>query len=101
MDEFTRYLQEWAKENIPLGRPDAGDAEVKAAAIAAQADDFILELPQGYDTIVGDRGARLSGGQKQRITIARAILQNNPIVILDEATAFTDSENEALIHIIG
>ncbi len=94
----TFLLYDTIKENIRLGRPNATDAEVEAAAKAARAHDFILELPQGYDTIAGDRGTRLSGGQRQRITIARAILQDNPIVILDEATAFTDSENEALIQ---
>ena len=94
----TFLLYDTIKENIRLGRPTATDTEVEAAAKAAQAHDFILELPQGYDTIAGDRGTRLSGGQRQRITIARAILQDNPIVILDEATAFTDPENEALIQ---
>ena len=94
----TFLLYDTIKENIRLGRPNATDTEVEAAAKAAQAHDFILELPQGYDTIAGDRGTRLSGGQRQRITIARAILQDNPIVILDEATAFTDPENEALIQ---
>ena len=94
----TFLLYDTIKENIRLGRPNATDAEVEAAAKAARAHDFILELPQGYDTIAGDRGTRLSGGQRQRITIARAILQDNPIVILDEATAFTDPENEALIQ---
>lgn len=83
--------------NIKLGRPDADMAQVEAAAQAAQAHAFIQELPEGYATIVGERGARLSGGQRQRITLARAILQNNPIVVLDEATAFADPENEAMI----
>ena len=92
-------LQETIRENIRLGRPDATDAEVEAAARAAQAHDFIVnELPDGYDTKAGDRGTRLSGGQRQRITIARAILQDSPIVVLDEATAFSDPENEAKIH---
>ncbi|MEM7331402.1 MAG: ABC transporter ATP-binding protein, partial [Chloroflexota bacterium] len=87
------------RENIRLGKPDATDVEVEAAALAAQAHDFIIsELPNGYDTKAGDRGTRLSGGQRQRITIARAILQNSPIVVLDEATAFADPENEAKIH---
>ena len=87
------------RENIRLGKPGATDDEVKAAAISAQANDFIVnELPLGYDTKAGDRGTRLSGGQRQRITIARAILQDNPIVVLDEATAFADPENEARIH---
>lgn len=94
----TFLLYDTIAANIRLGRSDATDAEVEAAAKAAQAHDFILQLPQGYDTIAGERGTRLSGGQKQRITIARAILQDNPIVILDEATAFADPENEALIQ---
>ncbi|MEM9775579.1 MAG: ABC transporter ATP-binding protein [Chloroflexota bacterium] len=86
-------------ENIRLGRPEATKEEVYAAAKAAQAHEFIIdELPNGYQTKAGERGTRLSGGQRQRITIARAILQNNPIVVLDEATAFADPENEAKIH---
>jgi ATP-binding cassette subfamily B protein IrtA len=86
-------------ENIRLARPDAADDEVRAAAEAAAAHDFIVrELPDGYDTQVGERGARLSGGQRQRITIARAILSHAPIVVLDEATAFTDPETEAAIQ---
>ena len=87
------------RENIRLGRPDATDEEVMEAAKAAQAHEFIInELPDGYETRAGDRGTRLSGGQRQRITIARAILQNAPIVVMDEATAFADPENEARIH---
>ncbi|MEM8535402.1 MAG: ABC transporter ATP-binding protein [Chloroflexota bacterium] len=93
----TFLFHDTIANNIKLGRPDATDAEVEAAAHTAQAHDFIQELPLGYDTIAGERGTRLSGGQRQRITIARAILQNNPIVVLDEATAFADPENEALI----
>ena len=84
-------------DNIRLGTPDASDAEVEAAARAAQCHDFIMTLPEGYQTTVGERGATLSGGERQRITIARAILQNRPILILDEATAFADAENEALL----
>ena len=84
-------------DNIRFGTPNASDAEVEAAARAAQCHDFIAALPQGYQTPVGERGATLSGGERQRITIARAILQNRPILILDEATAFADAENEALL----
>jgi ATP-binding cassette, subfamily B, bacterial IrtA/YbtP len=94
----TFLLDDTIQANIRLGRTHATDAEVEAAAKAAQAHDFIVALPQGYDTIVGERGTRLSGGEKQRITIARAILQDNPMIILDEATAFADAENEALIQ---
>ena len=81
-------------ENIRLGNPNATDEEVKAAARAAQCEGFISKLPQGYDTPAGEAGRRLSGGEKQRIAIARMMLKNAPIVILDEATAFTDPENE-------
>lgn len=86
------------KENIRLGRPNASDDEVVAAARAAQCEDFILKLPLGYDTPAGEAGKRLSGGEKQRIAIARMILKDAPIVILDEATAFTDPENEEKIQ---
>ena len=85
-------------ENIRLGNPKATDEEVKEAARAAQCEEFILKLPQGYDTLAGEAGKRLSGGEKQRIAIARMILKNAPIVILDEATAFTDPENEDKIQ---
>ena len=81
-------------ENIRLGDPNATDAEVKAAARAAQCEEFIEKLPQGYDTPAGGAGKRLSGGEKQRIAIARMMLKNAPIIILDEATAFTDPENK-------
>ena len=81
-------------ENIRLGNPAASDDEVRAAARAAQCEEFIEKLPQGYDTPAGEAGKRLSGGEKQRIAIARMMLKNAPIVILDEATAFTDPENE-------
>ncbi len=85
-------------ENIRLGNPDATDEEVKAAARAAQCEEFINKLPQGYDTPAGEAGKRLSGGEKQRIAIARMMLKNAPVVILDEATAFTDPENESKIQ---
>ena len=86
------------KENIRLGNPNATDEEVYAAAKAACCDEFIVRLDKGYDTPAGDAGKRLSGGEKQRISIARAILKNAPIVILDEATAFTDPQNEDKIQ---
>lgn len=85
-------------ENIRLGNPKATDEEVKAAARAAQCEEFIQKLPNGYDTPAGEAGKRLSGGEKQRIAIARMMLKNAPIVILDEATAFTDPENEDKIQ---
>ena len=84
-------------DNIRLGCPDAPMDDVIAAARAAQAHDFISALPRGYETHAGERGTFLSGGQRQRITIARAILQNRPILVLDEATAFADPENEAAL----
>jgi ATP-binding cassette subfamily B protein len=83
--------------NIRLGMPGATMDEIIAAASAAQAHDFIMARPQGYDTPAGERGVFLSGGQRQRVTIARAILQNRPILVLDEATAFADPENEAAL----
>ncbi|MCM1087568.1 MAG: ABC transporter ATP-binding protein/permease [Muribaculaceae bacterium] len=86
------------KENIRLGNPNASDEEVYAAAKAACCDSFIRKLEHGYDTPAGEAGKRLSGGEKQRIAIARAILKDAPIVILDEATAFTDPQNEAQIQ---
>ena len=86
------------RENIRLGKPKATDDEVYAAAKAACCDEFIGKLERGYDTPAGDAGKRLSGGEKQRISIARAILKDAPIVILDEATAFTDPQNEAQIQ---
>jgi len=87
-----------ARENIRYGRPGASDADIEAAARAAAADEFLTRLPEGYDTFLGERGARLSGGQKQRIAIARAILKNPPILLLDEATSSLDSESEQLVR---
>jgi ATP-binding cassette subfamily B protein len=87
-----------ARENIRYGRPNATDAEIEAAARAAEADDFIRALPQGYDTFLGERGLRLSGGQRQRIAIARAILKDPPILLLDEATSSLDAASELLVQ---
>ena len=86
------------KTNILMGNPEATDEEVIRAAKAANAHDFIMDLPQGYDTKVGERGVKLSGGQKQRVAIARVFLKNPPILILDEATSALDLESEALIQ---
>ena len=86
------------KENIRLGNPDASDTEVFNAAKLACCDEFIKKLENGYNTVVGNAGNKLSGGEKQRISIARMILKNSPIVILDEATAFTDPENESKLQ---
>jgi subfamily B ATP-binding cassette protein MsbA len=85
--------------NLLLGRPDASLAEVEQAAREAHAHDFILSLPDGYDTVVGERGATLSGGQRQRIALARAFLRNAPVLILDEATSALDSESESAIQL--
>jgi len=85
-------------ENLRYGMPDASDAEVERAAEAAHCTEFIAPLPQGFDTIVGERGAKLSGGQRQRIAIARAFIYNTPIILLDEATSALDTESERLVQ---
>jgi ATP-binding cassette subfamily B protein len=85
-------------ENLRLGKPDASQQELEAAAKSANIHDFIASLPQGYETIVGERGARLSGGQRQRIAIARALLKDAPILVMDEALSSVDAENEATIQ---
>ena len=87
-----------ARENIRFGRPDASDAEIVEAAIAAEAHDFITALPDGYDSMVGERGVMLSGGQRQRLAIARAILRDAPILVLDEATSALDAQSERLVQ---
>ena len=93
------YLfDETVRENIRMGKSSASDAEVEAVAKAAGCDGFIRSLENGYDTVVGGGGAHLSGGERQRVSIARAMLKNAPIVILDEATAYIDPENEAVIQ---
>lgn len=94
----VRLFQTSMLENIRMARPEATREEVVAAARAAQADSFISALPQGYDTVYGSAGAHLSGGEAQRVSIARAILADRPVVVLDEATAFSDPENEHLIQ---
>lgn len=91
-------FDETVRENIRMGRMSATDAEIEAACRAAGCDGFIRELEKGYDTKVGSGGAHLSGGERQRIAIARAMLKDAPIVILDEATAYIDPENEAVIQ---
>jgi len=85
------------RENIAYGRPGASDAEIIAAAKLANADEFISRMPHGYDSVVGERGDTLSGGQRQRIGIARAVVRNSPIMILDEPTAALDTESERLV----
>jgi ATP-binding cassette subfamily B protein len=94
----TTLFAATVRENIAFGRPEASEDEIVAAAQAASAHDFILELSEGYDTYVGERGVTLSGGQKQRIAIARAILKDPRILILDDATSSVDTETEALIQ---
>jgi ATP-binding cassette subfamily B protein len=86
------------RENILFGRPDATDDEMIEAAKIANAHNFIIELSEGYDTMIGERGIKLSGGQKQRLSIARAVLKDAPILILDEATSAVDTETEMLIQ---
>jgi ATP-binding cassette subfamily B protein len=86
------------RENIAFGRPEADDRAIRAAAVAALADDFVKNLPDGYETLVGERGITLSGGQRQRIAIARAILKDAPVLLLDEATSALDAESEKLVQ---
>lgn len=95
-DNFLFHMT--VKENIAIGKPEATDDEIVQAARQASCHDFIMALPKGYDTVIADGGGSLSGGERQRITIARAILKNSLVVVLDEATAFNDVENEAIIQ---
>ncbi len=94
----TVIFADTARQNIRFGRPDATDAEVEAAARAAAAHEFLITLPKGYDSFVGERGVMLSGGQKQRIAIARAILRASPVLLLDEATSALDAESELAVQ---
>jgi subfamily B ATP-binding cassette protein MsbA len=98
VSQDTVLLNDTVYANIAYGSPGAGREEVEAAAAAANADGFIAALPQGYDTVLGERGTRLSGGQRQRIAIARALLRDPPILILDEATSALDTESERLVQ---
>ncbi|GFE58115.1 lipid A export permease/ATP-binding protein MsbA [Geobacter sp. AOG1] len=98
VDQETILFNDTIANNIRYGRQDATDTDVEAAARAAFAHDFIMEMPEGYRTSIGDRGVRLSGGQRQRICIARALLKNAPILILDEATSALDTESEQMVQ---
>jgi subfamily B ATP-binding cassette protein MsbA len=94
----TVLFNDTLRNNIAYGQPAISQASVEAAAHAALAHDFIMELPAGYETVIGEKGVRLSGGERQRIAIARALLKNAPILILDEATSALDSESESLVQ---
>lgn len=98
VSQETFLFNDTVLNNIRYGRPDATPEQIRAAAVNALADDFIAEMPKGYQTVIGERGAKLSGGQRQRIAIARALLSNAPILILDEATSALDTESEALVQ---
>ena len=98
VSQETVLLNDTVRNNIAFGRRDASDAEVEAAARAANAHEFIADLPHGYATVLGERGTRLSGGQRQRIAIARALLRDPPILLLDEATSALDTESERLVQ---
>jgi subfamily B ATP-binding cassette protein MsbA len=94
----TFLFNDTVARNIAYGRPDTSMDEIRRAAESALADEFIQRLPEGYHTVLGDRGVKLSGGQRQRIAIARALLKNAPILILDEATSHLDTQSEMLVQ---
>lgn len=98
VDQETFLFNDTVRNNVRYGRPEASDAEVEEAVMQAYAEEFVRAMPEGYDTIIGDRGVRLSGGQRQRICIARAILRDAPILLLDEATSALDTESEAMVQ---
>jgi ABC-type multidrug transport system fused ATPase/permease subunit len=98
VSQDTYLFNTTVRDNLRIGRPEATDEELLEAARQANADEFISRLPDGYNTLIGERGVQLSGGQRQRLAIARAILKDAPILILDEATSHLDSENERLVH---
>jgi len=98
VSQETVLFNDTIRSNIALGRTDATDEEIIAAAKVANAHNFITESPEGYDTNIGDRGAKLSGGQRQRLSIARAVLKNPEFLILDEATSALDTESEKLVQ---
>src|SRR5207247_3525305 len=94
----TVLFDDTVANNVAYGSPDASRERIEGAARAANAHDFILALPKGYQTMIGERGQRLSGGQRQRLAIARALVKNAPILVLDEATSALDSESELLVQ---
>jgi subfamily B ATP-binding cassette protein MsbA len=94
----TFLFNDTVTNNIAYGRPGTSAAEIRSAAETALAHEFIERLPEGYQTVIGDRGLKLSGGQRQRIAIARALLKNAPILVLDEATSHLDTESEMLVQ---
>jgi len=94
----TFLFHDTVANNIAYGRPGATPAEIQAAAEAAHAHRFISRMPQGYDSVIGDRGVKLSGGERQRLAIARALLRNPPVLLLDEATSALDAESERLVQ---
>src|SRR5919106_4719537 len=98
VSQDTYLFNTTVRDNLRIGRPEATEAELLEAAREANAHEFIARLPDGYDTMIGERGVQLSGGQRQRLAIARAILKDAPILLLDEATSHLDAENERLVH---